>query len=100
MKPKTGRALSITFIFWLIACFSPGTVQSGSKSLMAQLENINARQAVAFANAWRWTHPGIKMYVDSRELVFKFPDGQVKKISMPADQMLVAVAPYIKQTHT
>jgi hypothetical protein len=67
---------------------------------MAELEKANATEAVAIANKWRWTNKEIKVYVDAQEIVFKFPDGQTKKIPMPKDKMLVAVAPYIKNTHT
>ena len=39
-------------------------------------------------------------HVNSKEIVFKFPDGQVKTIPMPVNKMLIAVAPYITKTHT
>jgi len=91
---------SVSFILWIILLFSPGILQADQKSLMAELENIDAIQAVALANQWRWTNRDITISVDARKIVFKFPDGQVKAIPMPADKMLVAVAPFIRKTHT
>ena len=63
------------------------------------LESLSAVEAMAVANEWKWTRADIKSYVDSREVVFEFADGSVKRIPLPGDKMLVAVAPYVKQTH-
>jgi hypothetical protein len=40
----------------------------------------------------------VKSYVASKEVVFKFSDGKFKKIHLPKDRMLVAVAPYMNHT--
>jgi hypothetical protein len=32
-------------------------------------------------------------------VVFEFPNGRVKKIPLPEEKMLVAVAPYVNKTH-
>lgn len=66
----------------------------------AELKNIDAFQALAIGNRWRWTHKEVKSHVTSREVIFKFPDGKMKKIPLPEDKMVVAVAPYINRTHT
>jgi hypothetical protein len=42
----------------------------------------------------------VKTYITSKEIVFEFQSGQIKKIALPADEMMVAVAPYIDHTHT
>jgi hypothetical protein len=91
--------LSISLILWVLSISSPGAMHADQKSLMDELKRINAAEAVALANKWRWTNKDIKVYMDAQEIVFKFPDGQTKKIPMPDDKMLVAVAPYIKNTH-
>jgi hypothetical protein len=70
------------------------------RSAEKALDHVDGIQAVAIANEWRWSKRDIKSYVDPRQVVFKFPDGKVKKIPLPDDKMLVAVAPYINQTHT
>jgi len=90
----------ITISLWMISVFLPDAIHADQKSLMSELEKANAAEAVALANQWRWTHKHIKAYVDAQEIVFIFPDGQAKKIPMPGDKMLVAVAPYINHTHT
>ena len=92
--------LSIALTLSIISIFLPDAIHADQKSLMSELEKVNAVEAVALANTWRWTHQHIKIYVDAQEIVFNFPDGQAKKIPMPRDKMLVAVAPYIKNTHT
>ena len=91
---------SFIFTFWIILLFSPDALKADQKSLMAELANVDAVQAVALANQWRWTDRKITTYVDAQKIVFKFPGGQVKTIPMPENKMLVAVAPYITKTHT
>jgi len=68
--------------------------------LRQKLENVNAMDAVAMANEWKWSHKNVKTSVTAREVVFEFPDKTVKRILLPQEKMLVAVAPYIRQTHT
>ncbi len=63
------------------------------------LEKINAVEAIAVANAWKWSRKNVKTSVTAHEVIFKFSDGKVKKIPLPEDKMLVAVAPYIRHTH-
>ena len=67
----------------------------------AKLNNIDAVQAVAIANEWNYSKKEITSYVTPREVVFKSSDDKViKKIPLPEDKMMVAVAPYINTTHT
>ena len=91
---------SVLYNLWIIALILPGVLQAGQKAPMTELENVDAVQAVALANQWRWTDRTIKTAVDAQKIVFKFPDGRVKTVPLPADKMLVAVAPYIRKTHT
>lgn len=79
---------------------NPAHGQEDFRSAEKALNNVDAAQALAIANEWKWSNRGIKSYVDSREVVFKFPNGKVKRIPLPKDKMMVAVAPYINQTHT
>ena len=67
--------------------------------LQRELENVNAMEAVAIANEWKWSHKDVKTSVTAREVVFEFQDKSVKRIPLPHEKMLVAVAPYIRQTH-
>ena len=65
----------------------------------AALENVDAMKAMEIANQWKWSKKEIKSHVTTREVVFEFPKGRVKKIPLPEEKMLVAVAPYVNQTH-
>jgi len=63
------------------------------------LKNVDAIQAMEIANGWKWTQKEVKSYVTAREVVFEFYNGRSKKIPLPEEKMLVAVAPYINTTH-
>ena len=65
----------------------------------AELESLSAVEAMAVANEWKWTRSDVKSYVDPHEVVFEFADGTVKRVPLPDDKMLVAVAPYVQRTH-
>jgi hypothetical protein len=68
---------------------------------VARLNNVDAVQAVAIANEWNYSRKDITSYVTPREVVFKSSNDKViKKIPLPKDKMMVAVAPYINTTHT
>jgi hypothetical protein len=95
------KSLFLSFVFLLaMVPMNPAHGAEDFRSTEMALSNLDAIQAVAIANAWKWSKGNIKSHVDSREVVFKFPNGRVKRIPLPKDKMLVAVAPYINQTHT
>ena len=92
----------LSFILFLgISCLFPAyTTQSNDKSDEARLNNVDAVQAIAIANEWNYSKKEITSYVTPREVVFKSSDDKIiKKIPLPEDKMLVAVAPYISRTH-
>ena len=86
-------------LLWISSLLPAYAQQGGGQSVETILKNADAIQAVAIANQWKWSNKEIKSYVTSREVVFKFSDGKVKKVPLPNDKFLVAVAPYIKRTH-
>ena len=90
---------TIIIILWVIILAPAYGQQSDEKSLETILENVDAIQAMEIANQWKWSQKRIKSYVTARNVVFKFPDGKVRKIPLPNDKFLVAVAPYINRTH-
>ena len=92
--------VSLVLIFGIGSLNQTLGAQVAERSEEAALNNVDAVRAVAIANEWRWSKKDVKSYVTSREVVFQFPDGRVKKIPLPENQMLVAVAPYINKTHT
>jgi hypothetical protein len=74
-------------------------IQGNGKLDEAALTGANAVQAIDIANQWKWSRKDIKSYVTTREVVFEFPGGRLTKIPLPGDKMVVAVAPYSKETH-
>ncbi|GGM21638.1 hypothetical protein GCM10010841_31900 [Deinococcus aerophilus] len=65
----------------------------------AQLRGLTPHQALAQANQWR-NAGGLQSYVTSEAVVFRFPDGQQNSVALPSEQMVVAIAPYVNQTHS
>jgi hypothetical protein len=94
------KSIALSFIFFLgIGWLFPAC--SNENPDAAKLNNIDAVQAVAIANEWNYSKKEITSYVTPREVVFKSSDDKViKKIPLPEDKMMVAVAPYINRTHT
>ena len=91
--------LSIILLIVVSPLFPVRALQGAEEPVEATLNNVDAIQAMVIANQWKWSRQDIKSYVTPLEVVFEFPNGKVKKIPLPAEKMLVAVAPYINQTH-
>ncbi|UCD32403.1 MAG: hypothetical protein JSV38_00405 [Desulfobacterales bacterium] len=87
--------LSLILLFGTSLLFSA----CGSHGDEKLLNNVDAVQAIAIANDWNWSKKEIKSFVTTREVVFEFSKGKEKRIPLPKDKMLVAVAPYINRTH-
>ena len=100
-KSKQLKFLILAYIVVLGICLllPVNGLQGAEKSDEAVLDNIDAKQAMAIANQWKWTRKEVTSYVNPRGVIFVFPDKKVKGIPLPADKMLVAVAPYIRRTH-
>ena len=92
--------ISVTIFLVIFSAFPAPALASDGKSAETLLDDVDAAQALAIANQWKWSQKEIKSYVNSREVVFQFPDGKVKKIPLPEEKMVVALAPYIQKTHT
>jgi hypothetical protein len=75
------------------------TLMGEEKSNEAVLNGIDAFQAMEIANEWKWTKEEIKSSVHPRAIVFKLTDEKTIRIPLPEKKMVVAVAPYIKETH-
>ena len=93
-------SIFIVFLLGIIMFYPTGVIEATGKSDESLLKNIDAMRAVEIANEWKWSQKDVKTSIDSREMIFKFPDGNVKRIALPKDKMYVAVAPYINNTHT
>ncbi len=90
---------SFILLLGISSLFHTCALQSDEKSAEATLNNVDVIQAMAIANHWKWFKKKIKSYVTPREVVFEFSNGKVRRIPLPEDKMVVAVAPYIKRTH-
>ena len=74
-------------------------IQDSKQPADIEFEKLDAIEAMAIANEWKWSQKNVKSYVTAREVVFELSDGTKKEILLPEERMLVAVAPYIRQTH-
>ena len=90
--------LSISFLSFSIL-LQPIDLWGDEKSPEGVLNGIDAFQALEIANEWKWSNEEIKTSVYPKIMIFKFPNGRIKRIPLPKDQMVVAVAPYTNNTH-
>jgi hypothetical protein len=100
-KSSYKRLLMIITVASLAAMFLTNTsaFAMSESALIGQLDGLNAHQALALANQWYWEKQPVRTHITSKEVVFQFESGRVKKIPLPADEMMVAVAPFIDKTH-
>ena len=91
--------ISISLLLGLISLFAVSGCQPDKNSPEAILKNVDAIQAMAVADDWNWSKKDIKSYVTTKEVVFELPKKKIIKIPLPEESMLVAVAPYVNQTH-
>ena len=96
---KLLRIIQVIAVIGLILMFSTQAIAYDEGLLRQRLKNVSAMEAVAIANELKWESTDVKSYVTLHELVFKFSNGQLTKIRLSKDRMLVAVAPYMNQTH-
>ena len=91
--------LGLILILGICLSFQADAVQAGKKPADIDWKNIDAIEAMAIANEWKWSQEDVKSFVNAKEVVFEFADGKKKEIPLPEEEMLVAVAPYIRSTH-
>ena len=91
--------LGLILIFGTISAFQANASQDSKKPADIDFEKIDAVEAMAIANEWKWSQKDVKSFVTAREVVFQLSDGKEKKIPLPEEKMLVAVAPYGRRTH-
>jgi hypothetical protein len=96
------RSLRISRIVLLafLAVVLPNLAGCAERPLEAKLDGLDARQALALANRWFQEKQPVKSFINTREIVFEFQDGKRRSIALPAAEMMVAIAPYVHQTHT
>ena len=89
----------ITVVFLAMFLTNTPAFSMSESALVDQLDGLNAHQALALANQWHWEKQPVRTHVTSKEVVFQFESGTVKKIPLPPEEMMVAVAPFINRTH-
>ena len=62
------------------------------------LKGIDAVRAMELANAWGAAKAPVQSFVTPQAVNFEV-GGQKAQVALPADRMVVAVAPYISRTH-
>ena len=97
---KTGMILPLLLMGWPIFAVAGENIDSVfNMAPEMMLEGMDAREAAAIANHWRWTRKDITSFVTAEEVAFKFPSGISRQIRLPENEFLVAVAPYVYKTH-
>lgn len=89
-------ALAATVAALLALVIATASAQAPAPTPEA-LDGVDAYGAVELANAWKGSD--VTSFATSRAVHFAFPDGTEVAVPMPADEMLVSVAPYVRQTH-
>ena len=98
--------LLILFSLVLLSCSNanrnigtPVSVQA-ERPAPAALDGLDAEEAMALANRWyRQKQSAVKTNVTPQSVNFEFPNGKKQSVPLPKDRMVVAVAPYVKNTH-
>jgi hypothetical protein len=96
---KIHRIIPGIAVTGLILMISGQAIAYDEGELRQRLRNVSAMEAVAIANELKWESGDVKSYITAHDVIFKFSNGQLKKIHLPKDRMMVAVAPYLNQTH-
>lgn len=66
----------------------------------AMLDGLTAIEALEFANKWKTSNPNITSYITADSLIIQFQDKNKIEIPLPQDSMMIAIAPYVENTHT
>ena len=84
------------FIALFVALVAAGTAFAETPS-PAAIEGLSARDALRVANEWKGLD--VVSFATPQAIHFVFPNRREIAIPMPADQMMVSVAPYVNRTH-
>lgn len=85
------------FLFISLTTLSALASAQVSTPSAQQLKGITPQRALQLANAWKGTR--VQSFVTDTAIQFTFPDSSKQSIPLPAKQMVVAIAPYVNQTH-
>lgn len=91
-------SLFAILLFIVSSCSNPN--DPDYDSAYNQIKSMEIKEAIALANDWKFSKPDITSFITSKELKVVFPDERELTIALPDDEMYVAIAPYIIETHT
>lgn len=94
-------ALQRIFVFALVlpALGLVGCGSDGPHGLESQLVGLDGAEALALANEWRATEPTVGTRLTADAVEFTLPGGTQVLVPLPAETMVLAVAPYVDSTH-
>jgi prepilin-type processing-associated H-X9-DG protein len=89
---------ALTFITLSSLVFADGPVPEPSSGA---LRDLSPKEVMDLANAWgmKSEENRITVWTSGRAFNFAFADGSKAVISMPDDQKVISIAPYIMKTH-
>lgn len=93
-----GRATSFALVLAALGACQGGGTDSAAE-LAAQIRALDAEGALALANEWRTTKPGVGSTLTADAVTFVLPGGSQVSVPLPEDRMVLAVAPYVTSTH-
>ena len=65
------KSLKAMFVVLALMALVPLAANANNmKAYEKMVENVDAVQAMAFANQWKWTQPNITTHVTPKEVVF------------------------------
>jgi len=90
----------LSLLFLLLSCSSNTSPDEDYDSVLRMISETDIKSAIDLTNQWRTSKPEITSYINTEELVVIFPDERKVTIPQPENEMYVAVAPYINETHS
>jgi hypothetical protein len=82
---------------WLILSVCQNSTFKASADLLIGIDSV---KAMGIANDWHAKGSTVKSFVTPDSVAFTFPDGKRVIIPLSEDRMVVAIAPFINETHT
>jgi hypothetical protein len=85
----------------VLATLTLGACQDADPAgdLASLIPRHDAQAALALANEWRTTEPTVGSTLTADAVTFVLPGGSQVSVPLPADTMVLAVAPYVTSTH-
>ena len=72
-------------------------VAADSEPEVADVRGIDPRDAMELANEWKGN--SVTSYVTTEAVEFEFANGRAARVELPDDELVVAIAPYVEETH-